>query len=228
MDRSTWLSSHKGKRKGEDDSMHQSLPSFTVTPPEGMSDKTEGVNERERTNLSKSSDTNPSRAKKIKRKEVLTELLETERDYVENLKIILDLFLNPIKQQNILTRVEIASLFSNVEALYEQVNVKLLSKLELLMKKQQFSAIGQVFLDLGDLFKLYAVYCSNQPNIHGRVVQFKDESERFSEILKIAVKDPRCRRLDIEAFLIIPLQRLCKYPMLLKVPFYFYFLFWNI
>lgn len=154
-----------------------------------------------------------------KRQEILNELLDTERIFVENLKTIIDLFLTPIRNGEILTRVEIASLFSNVEFLYDQVNLPLLNHLEELMKQQQFTSIGSIFLELGDLFKLYAVYCSNQPNIHSRVVQFKDEYPEFRILLKKAFRNPRCRKLDLEAFLISPLQRLCKYPMLLKVTF---------
>ena len=60
------------------------------------------------------------------------------------------------------------------------------------------------------------MYCSNQPNIHARVVQFKSEHETFETFLKVAGRNPQCRKLDIESFLITPLQRLCKYPLLFR------------
>lgn len=166
--------------------------------------------------------------KRARRQEILNELLDTERIYVENLEVIIQLFVHPAKEKKILTRVEIGSLFSNVESLYEQVNTKLLAHLEALIDPPERGAgdsapgaalllpsVGHLFLEVGDLFKLYAVYCSNQPNIHGRIIEFKEKAE-FSALLKSAFRNPRCRRLDLEAFLITPLQRLCKYPMLLK------------
>lgn len=155
---------------------------------------------------------------KEKRNENLKELLETEKLYVENLKTIIEIFITPIRNGEILSKMEFSSLFSNVEFIYEQVNLPLLNQLEIAMKEQQDCiSIAKVFLELGDLFKLYAVYCSNQPNIHSRIIQLKDESQEFKVILRKAFRNPRCRKLDLESFLICPLQRLCKYPMLLKV-----------
>ncbi len=40
---------------------------------------------------------------------------------------------------------------------------------------------------------------------------------QFSDTLKDALSDPRCRNLNLQAFLIKPLQRLTKYPLLIRV-----------
>jgi hypothetical protein len=103
----------------------------------------------------------------------------------------------------------------------------------------------------GDMLKLYAVYCSNQPNISNLVKTYKQEKEEFASYLQVrccallpivlankqtlrpigivltanwscmhlqkSFRRKECRKLDMESFLIMPLQRLCKYPLLLKV-----------
>jgi len=66
------------------------------------------------------------------------------------------------------------------------------------------------------MLKLYAVYCSNQPNIRNLVEAYKNEKEEFGAFLQKAFRRKECRKLDMESFLILPLQRLCKYPLLLK------------
>jgi hypothetical protein len=52
-----------------------------------------------------------------KRKNVWQELISTERLYVQDLRIIQNVFLLPIRQQKLLNPYEIVSLFSNVEQL---------------------------------------------------------------------------------------------------------------
>ena len=165
-----------------------------------------------------------------KRREVLQELIQTEVQYIENLDVILNVFLEPLRQGNILDKVQLSSVFSNVEAIYP-VNVDLLNDLRTLQSKLESSDetpptlnIGKIFSDKADLFKLYAVYCSNQPNIHDRLEDLQDDSEELCTFMKKCFRRPECRKLDIESFLISPLQRLCKYPLLLKVLFDFDFL----
>jgi hypothetical protein len=67
------------------------------------------------------------------------------------------------------------------------------------------------------MFKFYAVYCSNQPNIRARLQEYTADNTAFESFLKKCFWAPQCRKLDFESFLIKPLQRLCKYPLLLKV-----------
>ena len=159
-------------------------------------------------------------------KGVFEELITTEKQYIENLEVITDLFIRPLKQREILNKIQLSNLFSNVETLYQQVNCELLKRfesLELKLQKEEgnleslLKNIGEIFCEFAPLFKLYAVYCSNQPNIHDRILQFKEENSKFDNFLKRTQKKRECRKLDLEAFLITPLQRLCKYPLLLRV-----------
>jgi len=67
------------------------------------------------------------------------------------------------------------------------------------------------------MLKFYAVYCSNQPNIRARLQEYTAENAPLESFLKKCFWAPQCRKLDFESFLIKPLQRLCKYPLLLRV-----------
>lgn len=160
----------------------------------------------------------------IKAKEIFEELLETEKAYIETLRIIVEIFVRPMREKQILNKVQLSNVFSNVETLYEQVNLQLLKRLEALNDDDtKLASLGEIFYEFAPLFKLYAVYCSNQPNLNSLIVQLKENNEEFKEYLKQAQRLDACRKLDIQSFLIQPLQRLCKYPLLLKVSkFYLY------
>ena len=75
---------------------------------------------------------------------------------------------------------------------------------------------GTVFLKLADYFKMYTVYCYNQSEAVKRVELIKRENSKFNKFLDDKVHDPECRSLDLNSFLITPIQRICRYPLLLK------------
>jgi len=150
-----------------------------------------------------------------KRKEILLEVVDTEQGYFSDLGVLMKVFLEPIRQQELLTKQQISSVFANLEAIYP-VNEGMLAALRDLQAGASDTSIGEIFVERSVLFKLYAVYCSNQPNIRDRILALKEEKPEFAEFLKKQFRRPECRKLDLEAFLIKPLQRLCKYPLLLK------------
>ena len=143
--------------------------------------------------------------------QVYQELINTEKSYIKDLSLICDVFLQPVRDLGILKTFEIVTLFSNIEELIG-VNQALLNDLE----AAGVEGVGEVFQKHAEKFKIYAAYCSNQPNIRERIHEFKAEYPDFARLLKSAFRNPICRKQDLESFLISPLQRLCKYPLLLK------------
>jgi hypothetical protein len=148
----------------------------------------------------------------------LAELLETERNYVRDLKLIVDVFLQPIRKQQLLTTFEIVSLFGNIESLVP-LNEGFIEELELLVEKKESEAtIGEIFSYFAPIMmKPYCNYCSNQPNVRERIKQYQQANAGFDAFVKKCFKNPLCRKQDLESFLILPLQRICKYPLFIKV-----------
>ena len=65
--------------------------------------------------------------------------------------------------------------------------------------------------------KIYSEYCSNQATALETIKKLSKENDTFNTFLKKAFRDTRCRKLDLNSFLVLPLQRVCKYPLLLRV-----------
>eukprot|EP01119_Soliformovum_irregulare_P014807 TRINITY_DN4086_c0_g1_i3.p1 TRINITY_DN4086_c0_g1~~TRINITY_DN4086_c0_g1_i3.p1 ORF type:complete len:539 (+),score=149.13 TRINITY_DN4086_c0_g1_i3:189-1805(+) len=64
-------------------------------------------------------------------------------------------------------------------------------------------------------FKMYGVYCSNHPKAVAKMTELLKKPD-FANTVKICESDPRCRGLKLSSFLIKPIQRICKYPILFR------------
>jgi hypothetical protein len=63
---------------------------------------------------------------------------------------------------------------------------------------------------------MYTVYCANQPNSMSCLDRLSKQSA-FKAFLAECLENPTCRGLTLFSFLIKPIQRICKYPLLLRV-----------
>jgi hypothetical protein len=68
-----------------------------------------------------------------------------------------------------------------------------------------------------DYFKMYKVYCANQQASLNTVEEQKKRNPQFKHYLEVCHTDSRCEGLFLQSFLIKPIQRVCKYPLLLRV-----------
>ncbi|HLD78895.1 MAG TPA: rho guanine nucleotide exchange factor, partial [archaeon] len=168
--------------------------------------------------------------------ESLNELLQTERMYVADLDLVKKVFIIPIKSFNMLTKEEQGAIFSNIELIHG-VNVQMLAALEKNMLEpppdgsdanpdpaaaaaaEVLAAspnVGKVFLDMAHYFKMYTVYCSNQPTALAAIDAAKARNAAFDSFLQDCLQVPLCRGLTLFSYLIKPVQRICKYPLLLN------------
>ncbi|KAL6072781.1 RHO1 GDP-GTP exchange protein 2 [Balamuthia mandrillaris] len=152
------------------------------------------------------------------RQQVICEIINTERSYVRDLDIITQVFVEGIRERALLSLEESASLFSNVQTLLD-MHMHLKCDLEGLWEKSDGlikTGIGDIFLEKVSLFKHYVEYCSNHSSVSQKIKFFRERSNEFDTFLNECEKLPECRKNSLASFLIVPLQRMCKYPLLLK------------
>jgi len=151
-----------------------------------------------------------------KKKKLIEELLQTEQSYVNDLEVAVRVFLQPIRDKQLLPgKQEVAALFSNIEAILD-VHQQLLADLKLVADSLDGVKLSNCFLKYCDLFKFYAVYCSNQPFVSDRIEDYSKLYPEFKLFLEECFNDKRCRKLGLQSFLILPLQRICKYPLFFR------------
>jgi len=152
----------------------------------------------------------------VKRQEVIYEMIDTERDYVNDLSIIIELYIEPLKNNNIISKKDLNTLFSNVEQIYG-VNKELLSLFEKRQKENPYvDEIGDIWLTMNEYLKMYLLYCSNYAYALTKLENLKSSSKNFTKFLNTQFQKPQSRCLHLDSFLIKPVQRICKYPLLLK------------
>jgi len=96
---------------------------------------------------------------------------------------------------------------------YDKLKLNYLYKRDALKKAQ---SVGEALLNMAHYLKIYAEYCSNQMQSFDLLKTLKKERPAFDGFLKGVFKNSRTRKLDIHSFLVMPLQRVCKYPLLLR------------
>ncbi|CAK6955095.1 phosphatidylinositol 3%2C4,5-trisphosphate-dependent Rac exchanger 1 protein [Scomber scombrus] len=153
---------------------------------------------------------------------VLNEMLNTERDYVRTLLFIQSAFLQRIRQtsedQQCLSPEQVKILFSNIEDILE-LHKEVLSAVEASLQPEPHPqhALGHVFLQFRESFSVYGEYCSN----HEKALRLLMELNKISHIRTFLLHcmllgGKKSTDIPLEGYLLNPIQRICKYPLLLK------------
>eukprot|EP01102_Stenamoeba_stenopodia_P007977 TRINITY_DN2256_c0_g1_i1.p1 TRINITY_DN2256_c0_g1~~TRINITY_DN2256_c0_g1_i1.p1 ORF type:complete len:905 (+),score=237.11 TRINITY_DN2256_c0_g1_i1:127-2841(+) len=143
---------------------------------------------------------------------ILRELIETERSYVKDLALTIKYYLEPLKTSPYLKPSDHNIIFSNIQLLFS-IHQTILQKLETLNASEN---VGVVFVQMAEFFKMYTQYCTNHP-FSCELLKKAVKNSAFNNYLEeLRTKNEELCRLDLPSYLIKPIQRLCKYPLLME------------
>ncbi|XP_059823638.1 uncharacterized protein si:dkey-91i10.2 isoform X1 [Hypanus sabinus] len=158
------------------------------------------------------------------RKEAILEFVNTESSYGEDLRIIREEFHLPMQAAGLLTPEQLAVVFSNIQELIE-VNEKFLERLQD-STEQAFDqndedfltvCIGEMFLEFVNMLPAFQTYCIHQSASLNLLNTLEKEKELLRIFLDVSQNDNTAlRRMNLRSFLMAPLQRVTKYPLLLS------------
>ncbi|XP_012589094.1 PREDICTED: rho guanine nucleotide exchange factor 1 isoform X2 [Condylura cristata] len=159
----------------------------------------------------------------VKRQEVISELLVTEAAHVRMLRVLHDLFYQPMAEGGFFPLEELQNIFPSLDELIEVHSLFL----DRLMKRRQDS--GFLIEEIGDVLlarfdgtegswfqKISSRFCSRQSFALEQLKSKQRKEPRFCAFVQEAESRPRCRRLQLKDMIPTEMQRLTKYPLLLQ------------
>uniref|UniRef100_A0A1I7VTS3 DH domain-containing protein n=1 Tax=Loa loa TaxID=7209 RepID=A0A1I7VTS3_LOALO len=157
-----------------------------------------------------------------KLQEAYFEVITSEASYLRSINILITHFmaapemLGSKRPSSVITNEERKQLFSNIFAVRD-CSEKLLSDLE--NRLQESLVLSDVCDILCDHFETnfdpYVKYCSNQVYQDRTLRKLRSENPSFLSCIQRLESDRLCQGLDMRSFLMLPMQRVTRYPLLL-------------
>ncbi|KAJ7594577.1 hypothetical protein C8J56DRAFT_927086 [Mycena floridula] len=148
----------------------------------------------------------PTNSREAARNNIVREMVETERKYVQDLEIM-QKYAAALSQSNVIDQDTIHLLFPNLNKLLNfqrKFLIRFESTAESPWHEQRW---GQHFLDSEDEFVVYEPYCANYTNASELMLANEQNLSPLNHLINV--------KGELPAFLIKPIQRVCKYPLLL-------------
>ncbi|KAG8537725.1 hypothetical protein GDO81_024021, partial [Engystomops pustulosus] len=139
---------------------------------------------------------------------VLNELVQTERDYVKDLGVVVEGFIPRIQEKGSSEEMNGKDkiVFGNIHQIYDWHKDFFLGELQKCLPEPE--RLAQLFIKHERKLHMYVVYCQNKPRSEYVVAEY----DSFFEEVKQEIN----QRFTISDFLIKPIQRITKYQLLLK------------
>lgn len=161
--------------------------------------------------------------KRSERKEIIMEIVETEEKYSKDLQIILEEFYQPMLVAGLLTPEQLSTIFLNVEELLENsqsLAERLRDAVEIAVEQGDEDLltvnIGKLFLEAAPMLHAFETYCVRQGPASLLLASLEKEKELLRIFLRVSqMENTLLRRMNLNSFLMVPVQRVTKYPLLL-------------
>ena len=144
------------------------------------------------------------------------ELLTTEESYERDMRLILDVFVLPLIESRVLPSEIIRGIFTDQFPRLCDIHQLLLEDLKSLRKGPLAQpGIGKLMETYAQLLQTYSGYFVNHAKAT-TLLRKRREKESVNLFLRTQEADPRCRNLNLASYLLKPIQRVTKYPLLLR------------
>ncbi|XP_069474508.1 rho guanine nucleotide exchange factor 26 [Ambystoma mexicanum] len=151
-----------------------------------------------------------------KRQEAIFEVISSEHSYLLSLDILIKMFKNSKALSTTMTKTESHHLFSNIADVSE-ASKKFFKELE---SRHQKNILIEDISDIVEkhaksTFDPYVKYCTNEVYQQRTLQKLLSTNSSFKEVLSGIETNEACRNLPMISFLILPMQRVTRLPLLM-------------
>ncbi|XP_053200489.1 protein vav-like isoform X2 [Panonychus citri] len=144
----------------------------------------------------------------------IKELIETEKNYVDALNMIIRHFVKPLKK--ILQIKDRKIIFNHIKELSD-IHTKFHRDLcRSTVSSSSGHRVSSCFLNWKEKFVLYGDYCANLPRAQGLIDQLCSESTVINECISLHEMEANDGKFKLRDLLSLPMQRILKYHLFLK------------
>ena len=149
--------------------------------------------------------------KRAERKEIVTEIIETEEKYSRDLQIILEEFYQPMLVAGLLTQEQLSAIFLNSEELLENSQAladKMRDAYDIAMEQGDDDLltvnIGKLLLDASPMLHAFESYCIRQAAASLLLANLEKEKELLRIFLRVSqMENTVLRRMNLNSFLMV-------------------------
>ncbi|XP_043286823.1 intersectin-2 isoform X3 [Venturia canescens] len=153
-----------------------------------------------------------------KRQDYIKELIATEQAYIEDMRLVHEVFEKPLLQSLVLTVDEVERIFVNWRDIIA-CNDNFLRTLRI----RRDNSEGEIVRMIGDILceniprmSAYIRFCSCQISAAHYLQKLTETSPEFVAVAQACQQDPRTKGMPLSSFLIKPMQRITKYPLIIN------------
>ncbi|XP_015589739.1 intersectin-1 isoform X6 [Cephus cinctus] len=153
-----------------------------------------------------------------KRQEYIKELIATERAYIEDMRLVHEVFEKPLLESLVLTVDEVEKIFVNWRDIIA-CNDNFLRTLRIRRDNSEggiIRMIGDILCENIPRMSAYVRFCSCQISAAVYLQRLTETSPEFLEVAQACQQDPRTKGMPLSSFLIKPMQRITKYPLIVS------------
>ncbi|XP_031839732.1 FYVE, RhoGEF and PH domain-containing protein 4 [Nomia melanderi] len=160
-------------------------------------------------------------SRRKKARQIAEELLATEKNYVNVLRLIDQVFQFRVDQENrahpMFPMETVQHMFSNIKSIYKFHNDFLLPQLqERIQNWESDPRIGDIMKNFAPFLKMYTEYVKNFDYAMNLIHTLQIKVARFAAIINEIQKLDECAKLSLPHHMLSPIQRLPRYELLLK------------
>ncbi|XP_044011155.1 intersectin-1 isoform X3 [Aphidius gifuensis] len=153
-----------------------------------------------------------------KRQESIKELIATEEGYINDMRLVHEVFEKPLIQSMVLTVDEVEKIFVNWRDIIA-CNDNFLRTLRIRRDNSEdgiVRMIGDILCENIPRMSAYVRFCSCQLTAAVYLQKLTETSPDFVSIAQACQQDPRTKGMPLSSFLIKPMQRITKYPLIIN------------